>query len=196
MPGIMRGGALVSHAPAFALAGACAPPAWLQRVTHGGALRLGSVQAVAGERVAWRLRQRPPGLRRQSPCLATRRCCNEAGPRCWRPHGAARTAAGDSRFAAWRSTRTWLPRSCSWPRCALWAGPHCARWPPLASFGSVRPGGPVTCMQESEWGRFSCIPMSIVAAGKRGAWVWILGPQRLFRDPLQQGGVGAGVSLN
>lgn len=54
----------------------------------------------------------------------------------------------------------------------------------------------MNCMQESEGGRFSCIPMSVVAAGKRGAWVWILGPQRLSRDPLQQGGVGAGVSLN
>lgn len=51
-------------------------------------------------------------------------------------------------------------------------------------------------MQESEWGRFSRIPMSVVAAGKWGAWVWISGSQRLSRDPLQQGGVGAGVSLN
>lgn len=37
VPGIMRGGVWVGHAPAFALAGACAPPAWLQRVTRGRA---------------------------------------------------------------------------------------------------------------------------------------------------------------
>lgn len=58
-------------------------------------------------------------------------------------------------------------------------------------------GPPENCIRESEWGLSSRSPMSTVAAGKWGAWVWKcpgcwgLG---LSRDPLR--GLDAGVWLN